>query len=320
MLTPCYFLRMFSICLMVLGAGMVFGQDYPTRPIRIVTFLPGGSADFVARLIADGISAPLGQPVVVENRPTVVSAGIVAQAAPDGHTLYVASGGFWMAPFLYDKLPWDPVKDLSPITLALMAPNILVVHPSVPIKSVKDLIALAKTRPGELNYASGGIGSSSHLAAELLKSMTGINIVHIPYKGAGLAVNNLIGGQVQLGFPSSTSASPHVKSGRLKALAVTSDQPSALAPGLPTVAASGVPGYEAVSMTGTFTPAKTSKAIINRLNQEIVRVLNRADVKEKFFNTGAEISTGSPEQFGVTIKSEMARMGKVIKDAGIKIN
>ncbi len=309
-----------ALPLAVPGRSIVYGQDFPTRPIRIVSFLPGGSADFVARLIADGISAPLGQAVVVENRPTVVSAAIVAQAAPDGHTLYVASGGFWMAPYLYEKLPWDPIKDFAPVTLALSSPNLLVVHPSVPVKSVKELIALGKARPGDLNYASGGIGSSSHLAAELLKYMAGVNIVHIPYKSAGLAVNNMIGGQVQLGFPSSTSATPHVKSGRLRALAVTSAQPSALVPGLPTVAASGVSGYEAVSMTGAFVPAHTPRVIITRLNQEILKVLNRADVKEKFFNTGAEVSTGAPEAFGASVKSEMARMGKVIRSADIKVN
>jgi len=303
----------------LLGMTTVFGQEFPNRTVRIVTLLPGGSANFVARLIADGIAVPLGQPVIVENRPTtVVSAAIVAQAAPDGHTLYVGSGSFWMAPYLYDQLPWHPVKDFVPITGALSAPNLLVVHPAVPVKSVKELVALAKSKPGELNFSSAGIGSSGHLAGELFKSMAGVNIMHIPYKAAGLAVTDLIGGQVQLGFPSSTSASPHVKSGRLRALAVTSAQPSALAPDLPTVTASGVPGYVAVSMTGIFAPAKTPRTIINRLNQEMVRVLSKEDVKEKFFSVGAEIAAGSPEQFGAAIKSEMARMGKVIKEAGIK--
>ena len=198
-------------------------------------------------------------------------------------------------------------------------PNVLVVHPSLPVKSVKELIALAKARPGELNYASGGIGAAGHLAAELFKFMAGVNIARIDYKGNAGAVTAIMGGEVQMGFNSAPSVAPHVKSGRLRALAVTSAQPSVLTPGLTTVAASGLRGYESVVMVGIFSPAKTPAAIITRLNQEIVRVLNREDVKEKLLSAGTEAVGNSPEQFLATIKSEMATVGKLIKDTGIRV-
>ena len=308
---------MFSVGLLVLGADVVSSQDFPNKPIRIVTSGVGGGGDFVARQIAQGISAPLGQPVIVENRPTIMAIEAVAKASPDGHTLYYGGSTMWTSPYM-QEVSWDPVRDFSPITLISTAPNILVVHPSVPVRSVKELIALAKARPGELNYASGPAGGPAHLAGELFKAMSGVNIVRIAYKGGGPLMIGLIGGEVHLALPSATAAAPHMKSGKLKALAVTSAGPSALAPGLPTVAASGLPGYEAVAITGIFAPAKAPGAIINRLSQEIVWVLNQVDVKEKFFNLGVEAVGSSPEQLAATVKSEMARMGKVIKDAGFK--
>jgi tripartite-type tricarboxylate transporter receptor subunit TctC len=192
------------------------------------------------------------------------------------------------------------------------------VHPALPVNSIKELIALAKAKPGALNYASGGVGTTPHLAAELFKAMAGVNIVHIPYKGAGPAISDLIGGQVQLMFPNAAAVGPHLKSGKLRALAVTSSQPTALVPGLPTVAASGLPGFSSVLIVGMFVPAKTPATLINRLNQEIVRVLNNPEVKEKLFNTGSDVVGSSPEQFAAAIKSEVARLGKVIKDVGIK--
>jgi tripartite-type tricarboxylate transporter receptor subunit TctC len=308
-------LGMFSVGLMVLGAGVVSGQAYPNKPIRIVTAAVGGGSDFTSRLIAQGISVPLGQPVIVDNRSVGISAPeIVAKALPDGHTLLF--GSFWIDTLLY-KAPYDPVRDFSPITLATRSPNILVVHPSVPVKSVKELIALTKAKPGELNYGSGGPGSTPHLAGELFKAMAGVNIVHIPYKGSGAALLDVIGGQVQLMFATAASAMPQVKGGKLRALAVTSAQPSALAPGLPPVAGS-LPGYEATLILGMFAPAKTPGTIINRLNQEIVRVLNTAEAKEKFLNAAAEIVGSSPAELAGTMKAEMARWGKLIKDTGIK--
>ncbi len=293
------------------------GQAFPTKAIRIVTAEPGASNDFLSRILAQGISEPLGQQVIVDNRASAVVAGIVAKAAPDGYTLLITTGVVWILPYL-QTTSYDPVKDFIPITLAVSSPNILVVHPSVTVNSVKELVALAKAKPGTLNYGSGTTGSASHLAAELFKSMAGIDIVRIPYKGAGPAVTALIGGQVQLMLATSSSVAPHIKSGKLKAVAVTSTKPSEMFPALPTVNASGVPGYEAASIIGVFAPAKTPAPIVSRLHQEIVRTLNRSDTKEKLFNGGMEVVGSSPSQSVATIKADMARMGKVIKEAGIK--
>ena len=217
-----------------------------------------------------------------------------------------------------DNVAWDGIRDFAPIIFATTEPNILVVHPLLPVKSVKELIALAKARPGALNYASIATGGPSHLAAELFKSMAGVNIVRIPYKGASPAAMDLVSGQVQLSFAAAASVAAPVKSGRLRALAITILQPSALFPGVPTVAASGLPGYEAGTVTGMFAPAKTPAAIINRLNREMAQALNRPEVKEKFSGAGQEIVGGSPDQFAAAIKADATRMGKVIKDAGIR--
>jgi len=271
----------------------------------------------LSRILAQGISEPLGQQIIVDNRASAVVAPIVAKSAPDGYTLLITTGVVWILPYL-QTTSYDPVKDFIPITLAVSSPNILVVHPSVAVNSVKDLVALAKAKPGTLNYGSGSTGSASHLAAELFKSMAGIDIVRIPYKGAGPAVTALIGGQVQLMLATSSSVAPHVKSGKLKAIAVTSAKPSEMFPALPTVNATGVPGYEAASIIGVFAPAKTPAPIVNRLHQEIVRTLNRPDTKEKLFNGGMEVVGSSPDASVTIIKADMARMGKVIKDAGIK--
>jgi tripartite-type tricarboxylate transporter receptor subunit TctC len=213
--------------------------------------------------------------------------------------------------------PYDPLRDFAPITLISRQPNVIVVYPGLPVKSIKDLIALAKAKPGELNYASTGTGSSSHLAAELFKSMAGVNIVRIPYKGSGLVINDLASGQVQLMFATAAASMPHIKSGRLRGIAVTSAQASELVPGLPAVAAS-LPGYESVSMHGVFAPAKTPGTVVTLLNREIVRFLRTTEAKERFANGGLEIVGSSPEQLSATMKAEMSRLGKVIKDAGIK--
>ena len=315
---PQHVVAMFSVVCMVLGAGMVWGQDFPNRPIRIVAPEVGGSGDFAARLVAQGLTAGLGQQVIVDNRGgSYIPQLIVAKAAPDGYTLHVNATGFWIGPLLR-KAPYDPIKDFAPISVMTSSSNVLVVHPSLPAKSVRELIALAKAKPGELNYATGLSGSSSHLAGELFKHMAGVNFVRVPYKGNGPAVIGLIGGEAQLMFPSSTAVRPHLKSGKLRALAVTSAEPSALVPGLPTVAAAGLPGYESVGRTVILAPAKTPAPIIKRLNQEVVRVLKQPDVKEKFFNTGVETVGSSPEQLAAMAKSEMTRIGKMIKDVGIK--
>ena len=318
MLMPRLIAGIFSFGLMVLGAAGVFGQDFPTKPIRIFTSAAGGGNDFMARLVAQGLAGPLDQPMIVENRVVIVSIETVAKAPPDGYTLLLGGNTLWYLPFLRDDVPWDALRDFSPVTLAAVTPNVLVVHPSLPVKSVKDLIALAKSRPGALNYSTGASGTAQHFAAELFKAMAGVDIVRINYKGGGPATNALIAGEVELAFNSASSVTPHVKSGRLRALAVTSAQPSALAPGLPTVAASGLPGYESLTLTGIYVPAKTPTAIMNRLNQEIVRVLNAADVREKLLRRGVEVVGNSPEQFAAAIKSDMTTVGKLIKDAGIR--
>ena len=304
-----FVVSIFSVGLMVLCAGAACGQNYPNKPIRIVTSEPGGGADFTSRLIAQAISPFLGQPVIVENRggSGIIAAEIVAKASPDGYTLMVIGSSLWLFPFLRDHVSYDPVKDYSPVTVATSPPNLIVVHPSVAAKSVKELIALARARPGELNYASGPAGSSNHLAAELFKSMAGVNIVRITYKGSAPALNDLLGGQVQLMFPNAAAVMSHVKSGRLRALAVTGAQPSALLPGLPTAAATGLPGYESATIQGVLAPARTPAAIVNRLNRDIVRGLNTADVKERFLNAGVETVGSSPQEFAASSLSDLGR-------------
>ena len=309
-----------GVALLAASAQEVMAQSYPGRPIHIVTSEPGGGNDFAARMIAQPLATSLGQQVIVDNRggaSGAIAGETVAKAAPDGYTLLLYGSNIWLLPFLRSNVPYDPLRDLAPVTLAVKAPNILVVHPSLAAKSVAELVALAKSQPGTLNYGSGATGSSSQIATELFKVMAAIEIVQIPYKGNGLALNALIAGQVHLAFATPGSVTQHIKAGRLRALAVTSTQPSALLPGLPTVSASGVPGYEAVSIVGLFAPAKTPAALVGRLNEEVVRVLNRADVKERFFGAGVETVGSTPEEFGATVRSEMARLGKVIRDAGI---
>ena len=308
-----------SVGAMVLGAGVVCGQGYPSRPIRFVTTGIGASTDFAARMVAQGLTESVGWNVVVDNRgSTIVASETVSKAPVDGYTLLVTTDGHWRGPLL-QKMPFDPVKDFSPITLTSRSPNILVVHPSLPAKSVKELIALAKARPGELNYGAGAIGASTHMASELFRLMAGVDIVHIPYKSSGPAVIALLSGQLQLMFGTTGAVTPHIKSGRLRALAVSTLQPSALAPGLPTIAAAGnLPGYESASTAGVFAPAGTPEGIVNLLNEEIRRVLSRPEVKERFFNQGVEVLGTSPEQTAAFVKSDMATIAKVIRDAGIR--
>ncbi len=307
--------------LVMIGGAAVWAQEYPSKPIRIITGDAGGAVDFTARVIALGITSPIGQQVIVENRGGAggaIAIGSVARAAPDGYTVLAYSSAVWIVPLLQDKVAWDPLTDFSPVTMADKSPGIVVVHPSLPARTVKELIALAKARPGALNYASVGSGSHPHLATELFNSMAGVHIVHVPYKGTAPGVNDLISGQVQMMIAVVSAAVPHVKSGRLRALAVTSLQPSALLPGLPTVAESGLPGYESIQMFGIYVPAKTPAGAVAKLNQEIVRTLHRTDTKEKLLAVGLEVVGDTPEQFAATIKADMAKMGKVIRDAKIR--
>jgi tripartite-type tricarboxylate transporter receptor subunit TctC len=314
----CFFVTIAGAAASVTFVAAALAQDWPTKPLRMLTAELGGGSDLSARLIAQGLSGGLGQQVIVDNRVGgVIIADIAAKSAPDGYTLFTYSSTLWLIPFMRKETPYDPVKDFAPITLVGSSPMVLVTHPSVPAASMKELIALARAKPGELNFASGPSGAIPHLAGELFKAMAGINIVHIGYKGVGLAVTDVIGGRIQMMFPNASAALPQVKAGRLRAHAVTSAKPSALAPGLPTVAESGLPGYECVAMYAVFVPAKTPAALVKRLNKEIVDVLNRPDIREKFLTASTEIVASSPQGLADTMKSEMTRMGKVIKAAKI---
>jgi tripartite-type tricarboxylate transporter receptor subunit TctC len=308
-------------CASVARLSSARAADFPIRPIRIVTSEPGGGLDFAARLIAQGVSGPIGQALIVENRGGAggsIAIETVAKAQPDGYTLLLYGSTIWLVPFMRDRVTYDPVRDFAPVTLATISPNILVLNPAVPANSVKEFISLARAKPGELNYGSGALGASSHLAAELFKAMAGVNLTRVPYKGSGPALIGLVAGQVQVMFATAGGVSPHIKAGRLKALAVSTAQPSALFPGLPTIAASGLPGYESASMGTIFAPAKTPGAVIKRLNTEIVRYLHTPEAREKFLAGGVETVGSSPEQLAATMKAEMTRLGKVIKDAGIR--
>jgi tripartite-type tricarboxylate transporter receptor subunit TctC len=302
------------------GANGASAQDYPSKPVRIYSNQPGGIFDFLARILGQGLTGPLGQPVIIDNRPgNIIPAEIVSKAPPDGYSL-LSHGGALAFGALMQKMPYDPAKDFAPISWTTSAPLVVTVHPSVPVTSVRELIALAKARPGALNYASTATGGTPHLAAELFKSMAGVDITHIPYKGAGAAMIDVMRGQVHLIFAVPNAIVPHVKTGRLRALAVTSAEPSVLLPGLPTVAGTGLPGYESVAIFGMFAPARTPEAIIRRLHQEIVRVLNTEDARKRLLEAGIEPVGSTPVEFAAKLESETLRMDKVIKAAGIRMD
>jgi tripartite-type tricarboxylate transporter receptor subunit TctC len=305
--------------LMILTVSATHAQDFPNRPIRVITSLPGGGSDFGTRLIAQGITGTLGQPVIVENRPSNLTGDIAMKAQGDGYTLLVEGNSFWFGPLIY-KTSYDVLRDFSPITIGMIAPNIIVVHPSIGVTTIPELIALAKAKPGQLNYASSGIGSSQQFGAEMLNLMAGIKLVHVPYKGSGLALTGILGGEVQVMSASAASASPHIKGGKLRALAVTSAKPSALLPGLPTVASFGLPGFDLSSRTGVFAAGKPPKAIIERLNKDIARALSTPDIRDKFFAAGVETNTDTADESVATIKTEVARMAKIVQAAGMKVD
>ena len=299
-------------------AGTAAAQTYPTKPVRIVTAGIGGGNDWLSRVIAQGLSGPLGQPVIVDNRGGgVVPGEVVARAAADGHTILVMSGSLWIGQLLR-RTPYDVLRDFAPITLANRAPNILVVHPSMPVGSVRELIALARSHPGMLNYSSAGTASSSHLSGELFKAMAGVDMVNVQYKNNSQETVDLIAGNVQLAFGTASVVMPYTRSGKLRALAVTSANPSPLAPGLPPVAAAGLPGYESESLHAVFAPSKTPDAIVRRLNSEIVRLLKTPEMKQEFLAAGVEVVAGSPEELAKVVRSEIARWSDVIRKAGIR--
>jgi len=317
MLTSRSFVSIGTTAMIAVGMHGLYAQTYPNKPIRLITAEVGGGTDFAARLIAQGLTERFGQQVVVDNRPGIIAVEAVAKALPDGYTMLLTASNFWIGPLL-QKTSYDPQKQFSPISLVDTASNVLVVHPSVPARSVRELITLAKAKPGGLNYASSVTGGATHLSAELFKAMAGVDIVQVTYKGGGPATNALIAGEVQMAFSVAASATPHIKSGKLIPLAVTSSVPSVLFPDLPTIAAS-VPGYESVQLQGMLVPASTPSAVIYRLNQETVRVLVRPDVKQRFLDSGVEIVGSSPEVFASKMRSEIAKWGKLIKDAGIRV-
>ena len=297
-------------------------ESYPARPIRmIVAYPPGGGTDIVGRVMAQKLSETLGQNVVVDNRGGAtgnIGSELAARSPADGYTLLMGN----VAPnainvSLFRKLPYDPVKDFAPISLVAITPNILVVNPTVPVKTVKDLIALARAKPGSLNFPSAGVGSSSHLAGELLKILAKVDMLHVPYKGGGPALIDTISGQMQIMFATMPAAMPHVKSGKLRPVAVTTEKRSQAMPELPTIA-ENVKGYEASTWYGLLAPAGTPPQIIARLHKDTVRILAAGDVKERLSVQGFEPVGGTPTEFGAYIKSEIAKWGRVIREAGIK--
>lgn len=295
--------------------------NYPERPIRIVVpASPGGAGDLAIRMVAPRLFERLGQPLVIENRPgagSVIGTDLVAKATPDGHTLLATVSSFTIIPSTYKKLPFDPVKDFAPVTTLNSFTFIVVVHPSVPANSIKELIALAKAKPGMLNYASGGTGTPPHMGAELFKSMAGIDIVHVPYKGAD-ATPALLGGQVQFYVGPFGTMMPYVKSGRLKALAVTSVKRALLLPELPTVAEAGLPGFEHSAWSGMLAPARTPPAVVKKLANEVASALKMPAISERFAAEGVEPGGISPAEFAALLKSEIAKWAKVARQAGIK--
>jgi len=313
---------MMTLPIAMLVSGAAFGQAYPERPIRlIVSYPPGGGTDVTARTIVPKLSEGLGRQVVIDNRPgagSTIGTDLVAKATPDGYTLLMSDTTFGIVPGLYGKLPYDALRDFQPITQITGVPVGLVIHPGLPAHSVKDLVALAKAKPGGLNFGSGGVGTPVHMAGELLKLAAHINIVHIPYKGAGPAFADLLGGHFQLMFPTLQSAVPYIKGGRLRLLALTSEKRSPAFPDVPTMSEAGVPGVVATAWFGIHAPRGTPKPIVARLHGEAVKVVHDPVVKQRFETEGADPIGSSPAQFHQFVADEIAKWTKVVKDAGIK--
>jgi len=316
--------RFIVLACCALGALPAYAQDYPRRPVRlIVPFPPGGGNDIVARAVAQELGKSLGQQFVVDNRAGAggaIGAELAARSPADGYTLFLGGvGSHVVNPSLHAKLSYDPIRDFAPVTLIASAPSVLVVNPSLQATSVAEFTALAKANPGRLNYASNGNGSSAQLAAVLYESMAGVRMVHVPYKGVAPALVDLMSGEVQLMFGTLVAILPHIKAGRLRALAVTGRSRSALLPEVPTLAESGLPGYEAGSWYGILAPAGTPGAIVARLNAEINNAIRQPEVRERLAAEGAEVIGGTPEEFAVHIRSELARMKKLVREGGLRV-
>ena len=314
----------FALALACVPAGAL-AQTWPSKPIKyVVPFAPGGTTDILARTVGDKLSIALGQPVVVENKPGAgggVGADFTAKAAPDGYTIMGGTiSTHAINASLYSNLPYDPIKDFAAITMIARVPNLLVINPAIPAKNVSELIALMKANPGKYTFASSGNGTSQHLSGELFKSTAGVDMQHIPYKGSPPALQDVVGGQVSMTFDNITTAWPLAKAGKLRALAVTTAKRSSVAPEVPTLAESGLPGFEIGSWQGVFAPAGTPPEIVKRLNAEIVKILNMPEVREKLIALGAEPVGDTPEQFSAYVKSEVVKWSDIVKKSGAKVD
>jgi tripartite-type tricarboxylate transporter receptor subunit TctC len=318
------FERLAACAVVLLACALPVGaqQPYPSKPIRIVVpYPPGGFNDTLGRVLAEKFQKAWGQTVLVDNKPganTVIGTDAVAKAAPDGYTLLVVAFPFAVTPSLIRNLPYDTLRDFAPVALCAQSPNILVANPGLPVKSVAELIALAKAKPDGLSYASTGNGSSNHISMELFKTLAGVKLVHVPYKGSAPAVVDLLSGQVQVMFDNAPNVMPQVRAAKLRALAQTGATRSAVAPDVPTVAESGVPGYELTVWFGLVAPSGTPREIVNKLNAEVLKILAMPDVRERFLALGVEPLGSTPEEFGTHIRAQMDKWAKVVKDAGVK--
>jgi tripartite-type tricarboxylate transporter receptor subunit TctC len=315
-------MRIAFAVLALLAATLTNAQEWPSRPIRfILPFPPGGSTDILGRLIAERLSAGLGQPVVTENRGGAggnVGAEAAARAAPDGYTFVLVAPSLAISPTLYSKINYDPVRDFAPVSLVATVPNVMITQASLPAQNLQEFIAYAKSKPGALNFGSGGAGTSNHLAGELFNIVAGTNLVHIPYKGVNLAMQDVLAGNVHLVFIGIPAAAPHIRSGKLRALALVAPQRSAALPEVPTVAEAGMKDFEVTTWYGVLAPAGTSRAVIQRLNAELAKIMHSPELKEKLAGSGTEPRTSTPEEFAAYIKSEIAKWGEVIRKAGVK--
>ncbi len=315
--------RLALLLVLRLTGPVVGAQAYPAKPVRIVVpFPPGGTSDILARTIGPRLSAEWGQPVVVDNRPGAagnIAAEHVARAPGDGYTLFITTVGIHaIHPSLYSKLPFDPLRDFTPVTNLVMLPSVLAVHPSIPVRSVKELIALAKKRPGDLSYSSAGSGSQPHLTAELFKTMTGVDLLHVPYKGAAQQLTDLVAGHVALTFATAPSAVPFIKGGQMRAIGVSSGKRASALPDVPTIAEAGVPGYEAVGWNGMVAPANLPAPVLEKVSATVVKVFNLPEVRDRMISLAADPVTTTPAQFGAYIKAEIAKWAKVVKASGAK--
>src|SRR5216684_1929955 len=314
-----------------LAAGAVFGHEsalaqaadaWPSKPIRfILPFPPGGGTDILGRVISERLAANLGQPVVIENRGGAggnVGAEAAAKSAPDGYTIVLVAPSLAISPSLYSKLNYDPVKDFAPVSLVATVPNVMVTHPSVPANTLAEFIRLAKTKPGGMNFGSGGSGTSNHLAGELFNIVAGVKLVHVPYKGVNLAMNDVLSGEVHLVVIGIPAAAPHIKAGKLRALALIAPQRSPALPEVPTAAEAGLPNFEVTTWYGILAPAGTPKTIVARLNAELVRIMHAPELKERLAAMATDPATSTPEEFGDYIKREIAKWGEVVRQAGLK--